>query len=206
MKIMKILVVCSILTLLFILACSKSTEPEVGFTIGGIGPAGGHIFYDKGKSSDGWRYMEVAPAHSEFNADWGTWVGNPNDFHSIVWHDVPGTQTDIGTGRKNTELIIAKLNELDQTGRAAQRCTALIINGFSDWFLPSRDELNLMYANLHRQSIGGFSGDWYWSSSQVNTIDPWSVSAWGQHFAAGNQYSTGRQKDSQLRVRAVRVF
>jgi hypothetical protein len=122
-------------------------------------------------------------------------------------YDVPGTETGIGTGKRNTELIIAKLIELGQTGRAAQLCIALNING-SGWFLPSRDELNLMYENLHLQGIGDFGQGtnpdcwmnwWYWPSSQYDTND-----AWFHNFDEGHQGSLN--KNNPLRVRAVRTF
>jgi len=54
------------------------------------GPAGGYVFYEKGSVSDGWRYLEAAPASSEFNAQWGAYG-----------KDVSGTLTGIGTGRAN---------------------------------------------------------------------------------------------------------
>jgi hypothetical protein len=175
--------------------------------IGGIGPAGGIVFYDKGNSNHGWRFLEAAPTSTEFNADWGPWTG---DWNSLEGHDVTGTETGIGTGRNNTRLIIAKLNQLGQRDRAAQLCDAMKVNGFSDWFLPSKDELNLMYIN--RETIGGFGRgtnrenwveNWrywvYWSSSQSFTS-----SAWGQGFGDGAQHLN--DKHLTLRVRAVRAF
>jgi len=169
------------------------------YVIGDRGPAGGIIFFDKGTFSNDWRYLEAAPASREFSADWGAWSGN------IVYHNVPGTETDVGAGRRNTMLIIAILNQLGQTGRAAQLCDAMTVNGFSDWFLPSRDELNLMYMNLHLQGIGGFGqetgtfGRSYFSSSQVS-----SQTVWVQRFDIAWQGSGS--KDFANRVRAVRAF
>jgi len=154
--------------------------------IGGLGPAGGIVFYDKGNNNDGWRFLEAAPADSEFNAQWGAFR-----------HDVAGTQLGIGTGRRNTELIVARLGQLGETGRAAQLCVSLNINGFNDWFLPSRDELNQMFQR--RAIIGGFSNYWYWSSSQSNTN-----SAWNQNFLNGNQNYFNKSQSG--RVRAVRAF
>jgi hypothetical protein len=165
--------------------------------IGSLGPAGGHIFYDKGSLSDDWRYMEVAPTCSEFNAEWGTYR-----------LDVADTQMTIGSGKKNTELIIEKLSRLGESGRATQMCKVLNINGFSDWFLPSKDELNLVYEELHKRSIGGFGQgtnevswmNWfYWSSSQGYTDN-----AWYQCFASG--YQGSNYKNYRNRVRAVRCF
>jgi hypothetical protein len=127
-----------------------------------IGPAGGIVFYDKGFYSDGWRFMEAAPASSEFNAIWGS---------TSVY--VTGTQKGIGTGRTNTNLIVAMQGGPNAAGTAAQRCAALNINGYTDWFLPSSDELDLMYQILHRIGLGEFQNTWYWSSSQSNTARAW---------------------------------
>jgi hypothetical protein len=159
------------------------------YKISDTGPAGGHIFYDKGSHYDGWQYLEAAPAHTQFNAEWGA-----------LRHDVVGTKTDIGTGRQNTALIVAKLTQLRETNRAAQLCVSLNINGFSDWFLPSKDELNLMYVNLHKKGVGGFDCHrYYWSSSQSST-----VLAWLQRFFNGYQYPD--RKNDASSVRAVRAF
>ena len=67
------------------------------------------------------------------------------------------------------------------------------------WRLPTKDELNLMYVNLHKQGLGGFASAWYWSSSQYNY-----GSAWFQGFSDGNQ--DGYYKYGVYRVRAVRAL
>jgi len=90
------------------------------YKIGDFGPAGGLIFYDKGVFAGGWRYLEVAPGETEFKADWGAYN-----------NDITGTGTAIGTGKRNTELIIEGLRRLGETGRAAQLCANLSYNGFN---------------------------------------------------------------------------
>ena len=75
----------------------------------------------------------------------------------------------------------------------------LDLNGFKDWFLPSKDLLNLMYTNLHRKGNSGFAADWYWSSTEADIYYVWL-----QHFVSGSQYTS--DKLSTLRVRAVRAF
>ena len=68
-----------------------------------------------------------------------------------------------------------------------------------NWRLPTIEELNLMYENLHRKGVGGFATEYYWSSSEHNAIF-----AWFQNFYFGfqNYYN----KDIAFRVRAVRTF
>jgi len=158
------------------------------YKVGEFGPAKGIVFYDKGIISNGWRFLEVAPAETEFTAQWGAYNQN-----------VAETQAGIGFGKRNTQLIVERLKQLNENGRAAQLCTNLNFDGFNDWFLPSRDELDLMYKNLKQKGLGGFSNNWYWSSSQGNNIG-----AWCQYFSDGSQGSGG--KNNTYSVRAVRAF
>ncbi len=70
------------------------------------------------------------------------------------------TGSEIGTGTANTKKIVDKLG---RGNYAAKKCADLNLNGFNDWFLPSKDELNLLYQN--RDKVKGFSNHWYWSST-----------------------------------------
>jgi hypothetical protein len=164
------------------------TKIESYFPIGGNGPAGGIVFYDKGRYSDGWRYLEAAPARVEFRAAWGA-DGN----------NVSGTMTDVGSGNRNTQIIVVRLRSLGESNRAAQICAAMDINGYKDWFLPSRDELRLMYTNLKQKGLGEFSNNWYWSSSDYNI-----------YYAGIQDFSNGvlrsGEKNETNSVRAVRAF
>jgi len=185
-------------------ADKKSGETKT-YKIGDIGPAGGIIFYDKnsddkaadktdGKVADkvaDWRYLEAAPAETEFNAPWGSYNFN-----------VTGTGPTVGSGKLNTQLIVGQLESLGESKCAAQLCVKLKNNGFTDWFLPSKDELNLMYKNLHQKNLGKFTTKIsYWSSSQVN-----GECAWYQSFANGKQYNYGNYKYDVFTVRAIRAF
>ena len=67
------------------------------------------------------------------------------------------------------------------------------------WFLPSKEELNMMYKNLHKQGLGSFSYYYYWSSSAYYGSD-----AWLQDFSNGHQSSGSRYSGDY--VRAVRAF
>jgi len=161
-----------------------------------IGPAGGYVFYDKGRYTNGWRYLEAAPASSETIARWG-----------LQGISCPGTNTSIGSGRANTSSIINLLNSNRERGCVAQICAGLTINGFNDWFLPSRDELNLMYQNLDQRGYGGFKEDWYMSSS-VDARNS-SGSIWDQHFGHGRQgngTNPNANRTNECLFRAIRAF
>jgi hypothetical protein len=100
----------------------------------------------------------------------------------------------LGTGNANTNTIVS----VQGNGTyAAKLCYDLVLNGYSDWYLPSMDELNKLYIN--RTAIGGFAYAYYWSSSEDN-----NYGAWIQDFLNGNQYNS--YKNSTYYVRAVRAF
>ena len=108
--------------------------------------------------------------------------------------------TGIGTGNQNTINIVSGCNS---SGIAADICVNLILNGYNDWFLPSRDELELMYINLKSQGLGYFSNDYYWSSSEWGPNDSWYVD-----FFNGNvsYVHPPVNKDNLISVRAIRAF
>jgi len=102
--------------------------------------------------------------------------------------------TAIGTGNQNTIDI---MNGCGTAGIAAKICGDLVLNGYSDWFLPSKDELNKLY--LNQSAIGGFAASYYWSSSE-----DYNFFAWGQYFINGSQYYSSKNYTNY--VRAVRAF
>jgi len=167
--------------------CQKNDKD--GYPIYHIGCFGqaGIVFYDKGQYTNGWRYLEVAPSSSELLMIW-TESNIP----------VPMTLTEVGTGKVNTFEIVQLLGE---RGKAAHFCMNLSIPGYgyTDWFLPSRDELNQMYLILKKKNIGELKNAVYWSSSQHSNSE-----AWYQNFANGDQYF-GFKNDVYM-VRAVRAF
>ena len=156
------------------------------------GPAGGWIFYDKGEVSDGWRYLEAAPSDQSGSQAWS------NITDVAVGTSAQGIEK--GTGQANTTAIIGQSGH---TASAAKVCDDLsIVNNsitYDDWFLPSKDELNLMYENLKLFVIGGFANAGYWSSSEYS-----ADLAWGQDYDDGDpNYG---YKNGTIRVRAVRAF
>jgi TolB-like protein len=157
------------------------------YKIGDAGPAGGIVFYDMGFYIDGWRYLEAAPQDFPNKASFGG-CG-------------VGTETGVGSGMQNTTRIVADLKGRGETLRAAQIVGVPQYGGYDDWFLPSRDELNLMYENLKQKRIGAFSNDVYWSSSCNDTY----LYAWQINFSDGRQNAYGGVRSDAL-VRAIRRF
>jgi len=165
------------------------------YAIGEKGPAKGFIFYDKGNSNNGWRYLEAADSDEGLTAVW--WNG--------VWtyKDVIGITPDksIGAGKANTLVIISANNNLNN---AAKSCNDSMNNGFTDWFLPSIDELELMCKNLYSTGIATnfYPATSYWSSTDTRQIH----NAWFMQFDGGCQVGTGSGRNNYNRVRPVRQF
>lgn len=186
MKKILLTIVFAVLTMNTVIFAQESKTYKVGDT----GPAGGIIFFDRGFTDDGWQYLEAAPAETEWSGiQWGAFQ-----------QDVVGTSTAVGNGKRNTQVIVEHLNRKNETNRAAQLCVDLNFCGFTDWFLPSKDELALMFQNLKMKGLGGFADAWYWSSSQYF----YNRAAWVHGFQNGPQLSGN--KNSTVRVRAVRAF
>jgi hypothetical protein len=128
----------------------------------------------------------------------------------IRWHNgnyvVTGaTATALGTGSSNTDAIIA-VQGATATSYAAGLARAYTGGGYTDWFLPSKNELNKMYLNkgdintiAAANSGSNFSNGYYWSSTESN-----GYYALRQGFGAGGQ--DGNFKGFSSFVRAVRTF
>jgi len=128
-------------------------------------------------------------------------IAAPADQTNATWGcygtDLQGAEaTALGTGAQNTLDIISGCST---AGIAARICNDLVLNGYSDWHLPSKDELNKLY--LYKDSIGGFASSWYWSSSEWYTS---MYYAWLQNFSSGQQ--TVDNKSTSFSVRAIRYF
>ncbi|MES2748518.1 MAG: hypothetical protein V4648_09060 [Bacteroidota bacterium] len=156
----------------------KTCQETTIYAIGDIGPAGGIVFYDKGSYSDSWRYAEAAPTDLAY-FEWGCASSSVANSQSA----------DIGKGLFNSGAILnfhdgllnfyttpTVCSNLNNGTVVAKEALGFQLNGRKDWFLPSENELALMYSNLHQQGIGNFASTIYWSSTEndattVNTID-----------------------------------
>ena len=178
--------------------------------VGDTGPGGGKVFYvaptsftSTGSACDTkCNYLEAAPvgwitaatpAGQTNCVTPGTSTADPKCVWSgNTWTTIGTTQTGIGSGYANTSAMIAQSNV---AGRAATVARAFQGGGKTDWFLPSRDELNQMY--LQRSAIGGFDFNNYWSSSELDAN--W---AWYQRDGSQAYY----RKSNASYVRPVRAF
>jgi hypothetical protein len=125
----------------------------------------------------------------------------PSDQGYFPWGcygtDIPNTSTTVGTGATNTAYIMGGCSERPI---AASVCSDLVLNGYSDWYLPSLGELQMMYGRLHLQGLGGFGvNNYYWLSSQVGPNDAWAMAFGSVNFGSSSKYYN-------FRVRAVRAF
>ena len=110
---------------------------------------------------------------------------------------IPGaTGTAIGTGKANTAAILAGC---PTRPIAASACATYTGGGYSDWYLPSYDELNVLYNNRVALSIGN---NFYWTSSQAD-----ANSAYYQYFGNGARSNTFKDNDfGGGQIRAIRDF
>jgi len=167
---------------------SEQVTVDPIFMVGDRGPGGGIVFYDKGNNSSGWRYLEA-------------WTSDERGIFRrfFSWKrsntSTSGTSTAIGSGYANTYTAMSgRRHPAARVARNARH------GGFNDWFLPSRDELDLIHQ--HREIVGGFeSNHFYWSSSET-----------GGHYALGQTFSNWSQrqrtnsKTNSNLVRVVRAF
>jgi len=155
---------------------------------------GGIIFYLNANGGG----LIAAPEDLEGTYEWGCLLTQVED---------GGNLTQIGTGYQNT-LDIVDQDCLTEFGGipAAQAAKDAQINGFNDWYLPSRDELYQMYLKIGQggldsnNNIGDFGSSEYWSSSESNFSNSWIVS-----FSVGLTESISKNSFS-TKVRVIRSF
>jgi hypothetical protein len=172
---------------LFILSSFVRFENQT-IAIGNI-YQGGLIFYIDATGEHG---LVAAPIDQSTSIQWTN--------GSLT--DTGATAINLGTGQANTTKITQALGA---GAYAASLAANLVLNGYDDWFLPSKGELDLMYKNIGPgapaplTNVGGFVSSFYWSSSEWD-----SGSAWYQEFSNGFQ---GKYpKYNTYYFRAVRAF
>jgi hypothetical protein len=149
----------------------------------GLNYGGGIVFYIDGTGIHG---LIASTTDQSTSIPWQYYYGS--------YTTTGATATAIGSGFNNTLTIISSLG----SGNAAGICWNYYGPGTYDfWFLPSKDELNLMYQQ--KDVIGGFGTFDFWSSSESA-----NDKAWSQSFLNGTNYSDS--KNIQWHARAVRTF
>ena len=173
--------------------------------VGNTGPGGGIVFYVQASGgtfacgatlASRCKYLEAAPT-SGTNA-WTdvmrTWATNIN---SNQTKSVPGADgTAIGTGYRNSLDIVAQTGNVAATSAAVEARAYRGPNNLSDWYLPSKNELNELYRN---RAIFAFENSVYWSSTEFA-----GDKAWYQGLSHGLQGAAS--KSDTNRVRPVRAF
>jgi hypothetical protein len=151
----------------------------VTYAIGDAGPAGGIVFH----VTDGGLHGLEAATEDQVSTQWGcngTLISGANG-------------TVVGTGEQNTADIIEFCDEITAASVASDYGPG--------WYLPSKDELNLLYEQRDAGVVVGFASDYYWSSSQNGEIDARSQ----DFFDFGYQNDFG-DKSGAEGVRAVQDF
>ncbi|MCK4996725.1 hypothetical protein KAS08_00330 [Candidatus Pacearchaeota archaeon] len=157
------------------------------YQIGDIGPAGGWIFYIDEANEFEWTYLEAAPIETEWTSkEWGSY----GTF-------IEETTVEVGSGKYNT-VLIASAPSIN-SDNAASLCDRLAYNEYEDWFLPSKNELNLMFENLFLQGFGEFANDYYWSSSEYSSYHTWAKKSSGNYPFTDIKFHLNK-------VRAIRFF
>ena len=167
-------------------------EPAVGDVY-----QGGVVFYifveaDAGYVAGETHGLIAAVADQSSGIQWRN--GNTNQ-------TTGATGTAVGTGSANTDAIILVQGPV-ATSYAAGLARAYTDGTYTDWFLPSKDELNQMYINKTTlEAVSGFTAfsGYYWSSTEYDTNN-----VWGQDFSANYQSADGKHYTGN--VRAVRAF
>ena len=128
----------------------------------------------------------------------------------IIWYNgsyvtTGATETAVGKGADNTTTIIS-VQGPTETSYAAGLARAYNGGGYTDWFLPSKVELNQMHTNrvtinttAGENSGSNFTTNYYWSSTEVDSNNAWSTNL-------GNGSQDSFSKGFGFTVRAVRAF
>ena len=126
-------------------SCASGPWTPPTYKVGDTGPGGGFVFY---VGADPHHGMEVrGPLIKQ---SWGCYGVNAGAYG-----------TGIGSGATNTALIKSKCSDPNAPAIYAARYA---VNGYSDWYLPSRDEM-LLIAPYADYSSGGFI--FYWTSTEA---------------------------------------
>lgn len=166
-------------------------ECAITYKVGDLGPAGGRVFHT---TEDGIHGLESAPNDIQ-ELEWGC--------HSIQIDDASGVK--IGDGKSNTEILVT-LNCTSVSWWGGRTVVDAVqnheVNGFSDWLIPSRDEMIHMYTVLTSKGVGNFANTLYW----ISTVSPDFGSKWTLMLNGGNGSLLWGERSIRKPVRPIRSF
>ena len=172
--------------------------------VGDTGPGGGKVFYVAPTTftqtnasgtmcTTACKYLEYAPLNwgTTLSAISGCTAGTATKDPSCKWaaNKTPATSNLIGSGYNNTRLILA----LDTAGTAAKVASSYRGSGFSDWFLPSANEMFELckYATVGRTNCsGGSNGDETYKSVLLSEFTEAGSSNNAQYWTSSFAFST----------------
>tara|TARA_R110000772_G_scaffold175972_1_gene287680 strand:+ start:484 stop:1389 length:906 start_codon:yes stop_codon:yes gene_type:complete len=170
---------------------AESVTSTCGLAIGDT-HQGGIIFY---LDASGCHGLIAAPSDQSTGIAW--WNGSFVDTYAYG--------NGIGAGEGNSQGIRWWQGSCSSC-YASELCQNLSLGGYTDWYLPSKYELNLMYENIGQGdalglgNIGNFVNSFYWSSTETNFVN-----AWVQSFDSGSRGFVNKDR-TYSSVRAVRAF
>ena len=110
---------------------------------------------------------------------------------------------------KNGHGLVAAVTDLGSImdwKSAKTACKELILNGYSDWYLPSQAELDTLHFNLHNLGVGGFESKFYWTNSELGSEKAWPKCFYDYCEYYYFNHSYDYEKTNKFNVRAVRAF
>jgi hypothetical protein len=162
---------------------SGNATVRANFIYPGISFGGGIIYYIDATGQHG---LIATPNDQADAENWGC------DNTTLI-----GTNAGIGTGNGNTITIVSSCSN---AGIAARICDNLVLGGYSDWYLPSRDEIDTLWNQ--KDLVGGFTdGSYYWSSTEAGVANAWAFSFGSIHGSR----PIGKVGYTE-KVRAIRSF
>jgi hypothetical protein len=144
------------------------TVSAIVYTVGSNGPGGGKIFYYNAAGFTCGPTLNLSCTYLEVDVN-----TNPRRLNwsspALQNTSTPGsTGTAIGTGNQNTR-VVAAAGATDSATSAIAFADQYTVNGFSDWFVPSKDEMTELSAASRANTLGGFvlNPSDHWTSSQI---------------------------------------